>query len=251
MKIRITKEEHDKLSDDLKKEFVEKDGGFDLKLEDEDGSDLGSLRSAKDWEKKRRQEAEKKVKDLEKANDELETKIHELETGSGSLAKDKEELEKKYKERSDREIAKVQKEIDRRDAELRRLTVESTASEIASRISTVPKAMERMLRDRLDVEWDGDRLEVRVLDADGKPSAITVAELEKEFISNKEFSGIIKGSQASGSGANPGSPAGGGAFNLADYQNEDKTVNWSKVAEAAKSDETVLAKVKEAANIPA
>jgi hypothetical protein len=129
--------------------------------------------------------------------------------------------------------------------------IDDKAREIAAQISTTPKAMERLIRDRLTIEEDGDEYVVRVLDADGKPSALSVAELQKEIVSDKALSGIIKGSQASGGGAEKGGQGGGGAFNIADFRNQDGTTNWSKVAEANKADPTVLTKVKEANANPA
>lgn len=247
MKIKITKEEYDKLSDDLKKEFTKDGDDYNLKLEDEAGADLGSLRNAKDHEKKRRHDAEKKIKDLEKINDDLEEKVHQLEIGGANNTKAVEEIQKKFDDKLTRETTKLQSEVDKRDNQIKKLVVDKVASDLAAKISTVPKAMERVIKERLTAEWDGDEVKTGFLDADGKPAAITMAEFEKEIISNSEFSAIIKGSQASGSGA--GSGEGGnksGAFSLESYQNEDKSVNWGKVAETAKTDPGVIAKVKEA-----
>ena len=246
MKVKLTKDEYEKLDAGMKAEYTADGDDFNLKLEDQDGSDMGSMSRAKDHEKKRRHDAEKKVKDLEAANTTLEDKVHELETSGGDIAKDKAELAKKYDEKLARETAKLQGEVDKRDSHIQKLFVDGVASEMAGRISTVPAAMNRLIKDRLSVEWDGDEIKTVVLGSDGKPSILTVVELEKEIVSNKEYSGIIKGSQASGSGAGSGDGGQSGAFSLADYQSDDKTVSWGKVAEAAKSDPTVVAKVKEA-----
>ena len=246
MKIKLTKEEYEKLPKDVKGEYKADGDVYTLNLEDEDGASLDSLKSAKDHEKKRRQDVEKKLKDLEKEKEALEEKIHELETSGESNKATTAELQKKFDEKLQKEVAKVQKEVAKRDAQIEKLFVDNVAGEIAGRISTTPKVLARVIRDRLSVEWDGDEIKTVVLDEDGKPSAFTVAELEKEIVSNKEFSGIIKGSQSSGSGASSGDGGKGGAFTLADYQNEDKSVNWTKVAEGTKSDPALLGKVKEA-----
>ena len=50
---------------------------------------------------------------------------------------------------------------------------------------------------------------VRVQNADGTPSTAALANLQKEFLDNKEFSSIIKAKAGSGGGAIPGQ--GGGA----------------------------------------
>lgn len=246
MKIKLTKEEHAKLPKEFQGEYKADGDFFTLNLEDEDGGSLDSLKSAKEHEKKRRHEAEKKLKELEKEKETLEEKIHELETSGESNKATTAELQKKFDDKLQKEVAKVQKEVAKRDAQIEKLLVDNVANEIAGKISTTPKAMARLIRDRLSVEWDGDEIKTIVLDDDGKPSAFTVAELEKEFVSNKEYLGIIKGSQASGSGASPKDGDKGGAFTLAHYQNEDKSVNWTKVAEGTKSDPALLGKVKEA-----
>lgn len=246
MKIAITKEEFEKLTKEAQAEYTADGEIYNLKLEDEDGKDMGSLRSAKDHEKKRRQEAEKKVRELETKNEELEDKVMDLETGSKDLAEDKKALEEKFEKKFEREKGKLDGEIAKRDKNLQKILIDSEANRIAGEISTVPSAMSRIIKERLTTEWDGDELKTVVLDADGKASDITVADLTKEIVSNKEFSGIIKGSQASGSGASPGDGGQGGAFSVADYKNEDGTVNWGKVAKDGEQDAGLLGKVKEA-----
>lgn len=250
-KIKLTEEEYKKLSKDLQSEYAKDGDDYVLKLEDSDGEDLSNLRSAKDHEKKKRQEAEKKIKDLQKEKDDLEEKYEQLESSGTGAIKDKEALEKSWKTKLEKTEAKLKAEVDKRDSQIRKIMVEDKAREIAARISTTPKAMERILRDRITIEEDGEEFAIRILDKDGKPSALSVTELEKEMLSDKELSGIIKGSQASGGGAEKGGQGGGGAFNVADFRNTDGSVNWAKVADANKADPTVLPKVKEAIANPA
>lgn len=246
MKIKLTKEEFEKLSKDAQKEYKADGEDYALKLEDEDGTDLGSLTNAKNHEKKKRQDAEKKLKEKEKEYEELESKYEELESSGTGAIKDKEALEAKHKTKLEKVEAKHKEVLSKRDGQIRRMMVDEKAQEIAARISTSPKAMKRIIQDRLTIEEDGDDYVVRVLDADGKPSELSMVDLEKEIMSDKEFSGIIKGSQASGGGAENGARPGGGAFNVADYRNADGSINWSKVADANKADTTILGKVKEA-----
>ena len=72
---------------------------------------------------------------------------------------------------------------------------------IANEISTVPDLMSGAISARLTTEIVDGKATTRVLDQDGKPSALTVEELKKEFVANEKFSSIIVGSNASGSGA--------------------------------------------------
>jgi hypothetical protein len=50
---------------------------------------------------------------------------------------------------------------------------------------------------------------IRVKDENGKPSALSLDELKREFLDNQEYSTIIKTKAGSGGGATPSS--GGGA----------------------------------------
>jgi hypothetical protein len=57
------------------------------------------------------------------------------------------------------------------------------------------------IKSRLKADLTGDVPMTRVLDATGQLTALTVDELEKEFVANKSFGAIIIGSRASGSAA--------------------------------------------------
>ena len=54
---------------------------------------------------------------------------------------------------------------------------------------------------------------VRVLDANGKPSAMSIEDLEKEISANKAFAPLLVGSNASGAGS-IGDKSRGGARSL-------------------------------------
>jgi hypothetical protein len=65
----------------------------------------------------------------------------------------------------------------------------------------------------LGVDFEGAKPSTKILGADGSLSALTLDDLEKEFIGNKAFGGVITASDASGSGTPPGSQGNGGAAN--------------------------------------
>ena len=54
------------------------------------------------------------------------------------------------------------------------------------------------IKNRLVADFEGDEPVTRILGPDGKPSNMTLDDLEKEFVANKDFSAIIVGSKASG-----------------------------------------------------
>ncbi|WEM33661.1 head scaffolding protein [Pseudomonas phage PSA-KC1] len=82
------------------------------------------------------------------------------------------------------------------------------------------------IKSRLMADFEGDTPVTRVLDKDGKPSALTIDELANEFVANKDFSAIITASKASGGAGKP-SQNGGGApkFN----GQSDKPADLSKM----------------------
>ena len=72
---------------------------------------------------------------------------------------------------------------------------------MAAEISTSPSLLLPHIKARLQADLDGDAPATKVLDRDGKPSAMTVADLSKEFVDNKDFAAIIRATKASGGGA--------------------------------------------------
>jgi hypothetical protein len=74
---------------------------------------------------------------------------------------------------------------------------------------------------------------------DGKPSALTLADLEKEFVDNKAFAPIIRASNASGGGASGGT--GGGATKaFKDMNTAERTELYRKDPAAFKRETDAL-----------
>jgi hypothetical protein len=234
----------------LYKKVDGKDGApenYMLDIEDDDDDDeTHPAVRAKNREKEARKQAEA---DLKAAKDELKAlkKAREDADDEGARGKgDVKALEESWKKKYDTREKELLETIAQRDGNLRKLLIDSQADALAREISTTPKAMSRLIKDRLTIEIvDGESV-VRVLDNNGKPSATTLAELKKEIMSDKDLAGMIIGSKASGGGASGGGGAGGGAFKIEDYRNEDKSINWSKVAADDKTTPGVLKQVKAA-----
>lgn len=92
------------------------------------------------------------------------------------------------------------------------LTVGREASSLAAELAVQGSAsvLERIVRDRLQTEITEEGPKVRVLDATGKPSAATLADLRAELTADPALAPIIAASKASGGGA---AGANGGAGN--------------------------------------
>lgn len=109
--------------------------------------------------------------------------------------------------------AQFKPSLEKQGATIRKLLVDNVATGLASKIGL--KGSEALLiphiTNRLAVEErDGDFVTV-IRDGAGKASALTLDDLEKEFIGNAAFAPVIAGSKASGSGAGGSGTKAGGA----------------------------------------
>ena len=87
---------------------------------------------------------------------------------------------------------------------LHRATVGAEASSLAVKIFKAPKVLQHLIEKRLTSELDETGApKIRVLDKEGKPSAMTIEELGKEFEADKDLAPVIIGSRSSGGGAPP------------------------------------------------
>lgn len=192
LKKKLTKEEHAKLSAELKAEYIEDGDGFRLDVAGEE--DTGALKRAKDREAQLRREAEEKLREAQAQLDAL---------GSDDARKkgDIATLEKSWQKKLEDATTAANAKISKLTAHTTKTLLDGTAHQIAAKISTVPALMAKAVRERLTVDFEGDEPTLRILDASGKPSALTLEQLSQEFVANKEFSSIIVGSKATGGGA--------------------------------------------------
>lgn len=217
LKQKITKEVFDKLSEDVKKEYKSipgDDANYVLDLEGYE--DPGELRRAK-----QRESDEKKV---EKARaDKAEADLAELRRVGARENNDVVALEASWKATADSREAAAKAETKAVKAKLTKVLRDDVARTIAASISTKPNLILPHILARLKVEipeGDADPL-TRVIDKEGKPSALSVAELEKEFIADADFADIIIASRASGGGA-AGNQSGGATKKPSDYTGSER-----------------------------
>lgn len=217
LKKKLTKEEHAKLSDALKGEYVEDGDGFRLDIDGDE--DTGALKRAKDRESQLRRDAEKEAKELRE-------KLEGIEGDDARKKGDIATLEKSWQKKLDDQKAASDATISKLTGHTTKSLVDNVATQIASKISTAPALLLPHIRARLQADFDGDEPKTRVLDKDGKPSAMTVEELSAEFVANKDFSAIITASKASGGAGKP-SQNGGGATKIPGQS--DKPADLSKM----------------------
>ncbi len=211
--MKITKEQYDALTAEQKKLWKAEGEGFTLVGDTEIAAEA---RRAKDREKLRADTAESKVT-------ELEGRLTELEGGDAKKRGDIQAIEKSWDDKLQAEKKKNEKTVGTLKSQLEKVMIDGAISAIAAEIFTNPKRDARLLSDRVYVDYEGDTPVVRIKDKEGKPSALTIEDLKKETVDNKDYSDILIGSKASGSGGTGGNNSGGAAKQPKDYSEAERS----------------------------
>jgi hypothetical protein len=190
MKKKLTAEEYEKLSDAMKAEYKKIGDGYSLDLSDDE--DITGLKNALSSEKEERRKAKEKLTALEAEKDALQAKID----GTDDKA-----LQKSYEKKIEKINNEHKELLNKKDSFIQRTLVDSVAQSIAAKISTSPALILPHIKARLSADLASDEPRTVVVDKEGKPSAFSIDDLEKEFIDNADFKSIIKASGASGGGA--------------------------------------------------
>lgn len=245
LKKKLTKEEHAKLSEAIKSEYIEDGDGFRLDVDGDE--DIGALKRAKDREAQLRREAEAKLREaqeeLSKLSDDDARKKGDIATLEKSWAKNW--GEKLQAEKSAHEAAMLEQKTNY-EAQLNKFIshtktqlIDNVAMQIASEISTSPAVMMPHIKARLQADLEGDVPATRILSQDGKMSNMTAKELAAEFVANKDFSAIIKApTKASGGAGSSSSRSNGGAINQADPTIDLASMNPAALAAHIKASKT-------------
>jgi len=241
LKHKITKAEFDALAAALQVEYVAKGDAYELDVTGID--DPAELRRAKDREVEARKVAEAARK---LAQDKLDAIVNDDAHKAGDIKT----LEASWKSKLDIETAKLQKTIDSQTAFIKGTLVDSIATSIATELSgDNAVVMLPHIKARLTADLDSETPTTRVLDKDGKVSALTVADLKKEIAEDKRFSSVVVASHASGGGAaggnnNNSGGAGSGKKKFKELNDAERT-EWFKrdpkgFEEAAQADRRVF-----------
>jgi len=205
---------YDALPEDVKKEYVAKDGKFSLDVKGvEFHPDVQALKTAKDAEVAKAAKAVSDLNTLKTEKDDLQKKY--------DLAVSKEPDESKLaalRKEYDAKLADKDKEIEAAKGEFSTYKSETTlkgkANELADKLlkkdtpAFTKKAFVADLLSRMSLERPEGATEdlIRISHSDGSPSAASLADFEKELLDNKEYSSILAGSKASGSTETIGKP---------------------------------------------
>lgn len=117
------------------------------------------------------------------------------------------------KEEETAQVAQLELRIQRLQTALHDQLIKSQAQSLAESISTVPALMSPLIAKRMRVDFsDDDTPAVVFLDDEGEALENgSIETLRESFVTNKDFSSIIRATNASGGGANTKSTSSGGA----------------------------------------
>ena len=119
-------------------------------------------------------------------------------------------METAWQKKYDEALAGKDDEIKRLTSNIEALTVGAVASQMASKLAL--EGSENLLKgpiqSRLAVEWEENRPLVKVLGKDGKISASTTDELEREIAADSQFARILAGTRSRGGGVRPNDAGG-------------------------------------------
>lgn len=223
MALKAKLEKVEGLPADVAKEYKKvTEGGKEVFVLDVEGAYLSDepietvrekLTTAKNHEKEARQKAENELKEFRTQRDTLEKELNDLRKGAIPKA-DAEALEKSYKQQNERREKELQAEIANLNRSIEGYAIDSVVTKMASDISDSPDLLIPHIKGRLKLEKQADgTFQTRILDREGKPTAMGITELQKEVSEDPKFKPIIRGTKASGGGASGGKSGSGASDN--------------------------------------
>jgi hypothetical protein len=193
LKRKITKADHTALNPLLQAEY--KAEGEDFVLDASGYDDPAELKRGKDRETENARAARAEVEALK-------TKLETITNVDARRAGDIETLEKSWKEKLSAQKTEYEGKLVQKDRFIQSTLVDSVAMSLAAELSGDNAALLLPhITPRLIAELGGEKPLTRILDKDGKPSAMSVEDLKKELSANKAFAPLIIASKASGGGA--------------------------------------------------
>lgn len=169
---------------------------------------------------KLKEENEKLRKSKQEILDERKRVAEEAEQAKLEAAKKDgrvEDIEKSWASKLEKTVEELKSQYEPKlqtlQSQLHEMTVGAAARDIAQKVFINSKVGLPQILPRLTLEETDDGSRVRVLDKDGKPSAMSIEDLQKELMSDPDLAPIVVGSKASGAGS-PGKGGNAGGSDL-------------------------------------
>lgn len=194
--------------------YEQKDGAYFLKVSGVvPESDIDGLKASRDALLAEKKEQQRLAQEAEA--EKLRIEREALEEAARQKG-DWQALEDSYKEKLSAKELEFSTQAETLRKQVYKLTVGEQAIKLAAEISK-PHAqaiMSRFIEERLTLDENNN---VRVLDLQGKPSAMTIDDLKQEFKASAMFQDIVVINNSSGGGATGGGFGGGAAKKPSEY----------------------------------
>lgn len=192
--MKITKEQYDALPDFMKATFKADGDGYtngEVSADEVETITAGLKANNQALLDEKRTETEKRTA-AEKAAKEAADKAAR---DAGNI----EAVDKSWQEKFAEYDANTKGKLESYHTQISKLTVGNAATQLAAKLfGKNAGIMQRHVAERMTLEeTDGGEFKVRIL-KDGKPSALTTDDLEKEFRANADFASVLAGSAAGG-----------------------------------------------------
>lgn len=202
------------VDENLQSLYEQKDGAYFLKVSGViPESEIDGLKASRDALLAEKKEQQRLAQEAEAKRIEADRLAQEeIARKSGNL----EAIENSWKEKLASRELELSNQLSQVQAKNYELTVGRTAQEIAGKLAKphAQRLLAKEINERLTLDENGN---IRVLDSQGKPSALTIAELENELRSDATYQDIIIINNSTGGGTTGGGQGGGAAKNPKEY----------------------------------
>ena len=207
------------LDESLHSLYEEKDGAYFLKVSGVvPESDIDGLKASRDALLAEKKEQQRLAQEAEA--EKLRIEREALEEAARQKG-DWQALEDSYKAKLAEKETEFSTQAETLRKQVYKLTVGDQALKLASEISKSHAIgiMTPFIEQRLTLDENNN---VRVLDLQGKPSAMTIDDLKQEFKANAMFQDIVVANNSSGGGATGGGQGGGAAKNPKEMTEQER-----------------------------
>lgn len=199
--------------------YEQKDGAYFLKVSGVvPESDIDGLKASRDALLAEKKEQQRLAQDAEAKRIEAERLAQEeIARKSGNL----EAIENSWKEKLALRETELTSQLSQAQAKNYELTVGRQAQELAGELAkpNAQRLLAKEIKERLTLDENGN---IRVLDLQGKPSALTIDELKAQLRADPTYQDIIIINNSSGGGATGGGQGGGAAKNPKEMTEQER-----------------------------
>ncbi len=198
--------------------YEQKDGAYFLKVSGVvPESDIDGLKASRDALLAEKKEQQRLAQEAEAKRIEAERLAQEeIARKSGNL----EAIENSWKEKLALRETELTSQLSQAQAKNYELTVGRQAQELAGELAkpNAQRLLAKEIKERLTLDENGN---IRVLDLQGKPSALTIDELKAQLRADPTYQDIIIINNSTGGGATGGGQGGGATKNPKEYTTQE------------------------------